>query len=273
VTSDGRQARSARALRSARHSPLVTHHCSSGGQGRVRTSVDRRGRQIYSLLLLTTQPPVRPSSPSKVPLQAHAQGSAPPPESSSFEPSGSRKRLGAETPIFPRNSECFQILVNPLPSFPTDACLLNSFAAPLAQPGWSWRRDLNPRPSDYKSDALPAELRQPLQTYYYTNWQSYCKGNCKLFSSAASKGLLPLPLPKCRPSASPACHPTFTGLPTTRRLPAADNPNSRSEPPGKVTSIRKRCVPECIAGDFTLDILFGSRFTRVSISSGLRGCR
>ena len=26
---------------------------------------------------------------------------------------------------------------------------------------WSWRRDLNPRPSDYKSDALPAELRQP----------------------------------------------------------------------------------------------------------------
>jgi hypothetical protein len=32
-----------------------------------------------------------------------------------------------------------------------------------AQPDqtWSWRRDLNPRPSDYKSDALPAELRQP----------------------------------------------------------------------------------------------------------------
>ena len=28
---------------------------------------------------------------------------------------------------------------------------------------WSRRRDLNPRPSDYKSDALPAELRQPEQ--------------------------------------------------------------------------------------------------------------
>ena len=28
----------------------------------------------------------------------------------------------------------------------------------------SWRRDLNPRPSDYKSDALPTELRQPCQT-------------------------------------------------------------------------------------------------------------
>ena len=32
---------------------------------------------------------------------------------------------------------------------------------PLSLP-WSWRRDLNPRPSDYKSDALPAELRQPI---------------------------------------------------------------------------------------------------------------
>jgi hypothetical protein len=27
---------------------------------------------------------------------------------------------------------------------------------------WSWRRDSNPRPSDYKSDALPAELRQQI---------------------------------------------------------------------------------------------------------------
>ena|SRR5579871_1303860 len=30
------------------------------------------------------------------------------------------------------------------------------------QTKWSWRRDLNPRPSDYKSDALPTELRQRL---------------------------------------------------------------------------------------------------------------
>src|ERR1700721_3258768 len=28
----------------------------------------------------------------------------------------------------------------------------------------SWRRELNPRPSDYKSDALPTELRQHWQT-------------------------------------------------------------------------------------------------------------
>ncbi len=28
---------------------------------------------------------------------------------------------------------------------------------------WSWRRDSNPRPSDYKSDALPTELRQQIR--------------------------------------------------------------------------------------------------------------
>src|ERR1700679_3187742 len=33
----------------------------------------------------------------------------------------------------------------------------------LPQGIWSWRRDLNPRPPDYKSGALPAELRQPKQ--------------------------------------------------------------------------------------------------------------
>jgi hypothetical protein len=28
---------------------------------------------------------------------------------------------------------------------------------------WSWRRESNPRPSDYKSDALPTELRQQVE--------------------------------------------------------------------------------------------------------------
>ena len=34
--------------------------------------------------------------------------------------------------------------------------------APACKPPqlWSWRRESNPRPSDYKSDALPTELRQ-----------------------------------------------------------------------------------------------------------------
>ena len=34
--------------------------------------------------------------------------------------------------------------------------------------GWSWRWDLNPQPSDYKSDALPVELRQRLSAQKYT---------------------------------------------------------------------------------------------------------
>ena len=41
---------------------LITRHCLSGGQGRIRTSVDHKGRQIYSLLLLTAQPPVQVGS-------------------------------------------------------------------------------------------------------------------------------------------------------------------------------------------------------------------
>src|SRR3982074_1560969 len=40
----------------------------------------------------------------------------------------------------------------------------------------SWRRDLNPRPSDYKSDALPTELRQ-----HGSHRENITKGheNCK----------------------------------------------------------------------------------------------
>jgi hypothetical protein len=40
------------------------------------------------------------------------------------------------------------------PTPPPDGKLVPSFIL------WSWRRDSNPRPSDYKSDALPTELRQ-----------------------------------------------------------------------------------------------------------------
>ena len=32
---------------------------------------------------------------------------------------------------------------------------------------WSWRWDLNPQPPDYKSGALPIELRQPCQGQTY----------------------------------------------------------------------------------------------------------
>jgi hypothetical protein len=45
-------------------SPLITTHpnLNNGAQGRIRTSVARKERQIYSLLPLTTRPPVRNSA-------------------------------------------------------------------------------------------------------------------------------------------------------------------------------------------------------------------
>ena len=42
---------------------------------------------------------------------------------------------------------------------------------------WSWWTDLNPRPADYKSAALPAELHQRIShdAYYYTISNSSCQ--------------------------------------------------------------------------------------------------
>ena len=58
-----------------------------------------------------------------------------------------------------------------LEMLPYGVLLGKLYAAPRKTPAfrknrsWSWRRDLNPRPSDYKSDALPAELRQQSGTH------------------------------------------------------------------------------------------------------------
>ena len=45
---------------------------------------------------------------------------------------------------------------------------------PIAQ--WSWRQELNPQPADYKSAALPIELRQHKMCLIY-HCQKKCKGN------------------------------------------------------------------------------------------------
>ncbi len=51
---------------------------------------------------------------------------------------------------------------------------------------WSWRRDLNPRPADYKSAALPTELRQPEQNANFSTSRASmareCAGSRKLTS-------------------------------------------------------------------------------------------
>jgi hypothetical protein len=53
---------------------------------------------------------------------------------------------------------------------------------------WSWRRDLNPRPSDYKSDALPAELRQrkPPVTGHKVNKLAQRQSACNILTNALS---------------------------------------------------------------------------------------
>ena len=44
--------------------------------------------------------------------------------------------------------------------------LPTSFSSTAAPEIWSWRRDLNPRPPDYKSGALPAELSRLQQRWF-----------------------------------------------------------------------------------------------------------
>src|SRR5271169_4624829 len=73
---------------------------------------------------------------------------------------------------------------------------------PLIQNFWqSWRRDLNPRPSDYKSDALPTELRQ-----HGANQRNITKGyfNCKgtLWKTCAK---FDFPAPGAKKEHAPAC--------------------------------------------------------------------
>ena len=59
---------------------------------------------------------------------------------------------------------------------------------------WSWWTDLNPRPADYKSAALPAELHQRIShdAYYYTISFSPCQ--YLFYSPLPKKGLFLQPL-------------------------------------------------------------------------------
>ena len=143
--------------------PVHLSHCKprpkSGAQGRIRTSVARKERQIYSLLPLTTRPPVHivPSklfgsvqlvslSKSRSPAVSHQQ------HSPAVARYGSRAKsiLGGSAGVSSLGEFC---------DLPGLLLLLHCVACSTLKI-WSWRRDLNPRPSDYKSDALPAELRQ-----------------------------------------------------------------------------------------------------------------
>ena len=117
-----------------------------GGRGRIRTSVARKERQIYSLLVLATHPPVLEKlvrQQTACVTTSYRQTI----QEREGRPSENTKRTRVK-----RHQPVVFAFNDSLRSIP-----------PRVR-WWSWRRELNPRPSDYKSDALPAELRQRSQT-------------------------------------------------------------------------------------------------------------
>src|SRR6266849_3084615 len=105
-----------------------------GGRGRIRTSVARKERQIYSLLVLATHPPVLEKSSQQNTKCICSKNYA-------ASENTKRTRVKRHQPVYFDFQDSLRL-------------------TPLQISWWSWRRELNPRPSDYKSDALPAELRQ-----------------------------------------------------------------------------------------------------------------
>jgi hypothetical protein len=190
----------------------------AGAQGRIRTSVARKERQIYSLLPLTTRPPVhippalrlgyggawqefqfdRAFRSHETALEPDCRGHGIASLFIPFRANPARHRepwpaphcaqTRGETGTRPTVKERSQRIhsrtrqnsataarSNFHASYGWEAAagfsslgelrvsfglLLLRLAARSRLQFWSWRRDLNPRPSDYKSDALPAELRQ-----------------------------------------------------------------------------------------------------------------
>ena len=55
-------------------------------------------------------------------------------------------------------------------------------------PPWSWREDSNLRPADYKSAALPAELRQPTRARQIRRAGPFCQPFLFLVGRRASAG-------------------------------------------------------------------------------------
>src|SRR5437016_4366028 len=118
-----------------------------GGRGRIRTFVARKERQIYSLLVLATHPPVPQNllgRELRVPNLSF----------NNLRASHAKTQL-ASIPC--KNTKRTRVKRHqPVRFFCQDSLRPRS----PENSWWSWRRELNPRPSDYKSDALPAELRQ-----------------------------------------------------------------------------------------------------------------
>ena len=135
-------------LRSTR-SPSLQNSWCTGEDSNLRSA---KARQIYSLLPLTTRPPVHTLLTLLVSRRAWSIRKLPR-RVKHREP---RKRRYPEG-VFRRPARPERAAVQLKLNLSTEELISSHWM------NWSWRRDLNPRPSDYKSDALPAELRQPKQ--------------------------------------------------------------------------------------------------------------
>ena len=118
---------------------FVSRSSNPGGRGRIRTFVARKERQIYSLLVLATHPPVRENLSTPTPSHRAALKIV----------CGSNNKRKTQNGLVSKDTSPFML-----------SCRDSLRPHSAASIWWSWRRELNPRPSDYKSDALPAELRQ-----------------------------------------------------------------------------------------------------------------
>src|SRR5215472_7905655 len=136
----------------------------TGEDSNLRSSEER---QIYSLLPLTTRSPVHSPSPCAFALAGSEAGNngTPSPYGCKSVIKETREHTFARTSYDVARKVFVDFAFPPEKYFAR--CLPNSetrqptrFREKTRSLIWSWRRDLNPRPSDYKSDALPAELRQ-----------------------------------------------------------------------------------------------------------------
>jgi hypothetical protein len=148
--------------------PTLNSWCT-GEDSNLRSSKER---QIYSLLPLTARPPV-PNHPATKSCHCGSKSVCPSDnvhrsranvKSMTFSALSPARRFSGSSEYAPlwghqggqpgaKNMAAGQI---------SKSHFFLSQRPYSGSSKWSWRRDLNPRPSDYKSDALPAELRQPL---------------------------------------------------------------------------------------------------------------
>ncbi len=129
-----------------RYSLLTTNYSlKNGAQGRIRTSVAQSAADLQSAAI----------NHSATCALCHASR---PSRNSIYRPcriSHDRSRANTSAGLWMANAARLEQLAG------TTNINDNKLHLLLPQKIWSWRRDLNPRPPDYKSGALPAELRQP----------------------------------------------------------------------------------------------------------------